>query len=520
MNERTIPRAPVGDGEVVAVPPLRDVAAVLAINRQRLRTHADAHTLLGRSWHDLRRQARQIADPKSDTVLVAGHQPELFHPGVWVKNFALCGLARAHDAASLNLIIDSDSVKSTALHVPVPPGASDDRPRVRSVLFDRWTGEVPYEERTIADRALFASFAERVGELLRGWHYEPMLPAFWAEVLRQAEQTSILGECFAAARRTFERDWGCDNREVAMSAVCRSEPFAWFACDLLAHLPHFHSLYNAILAEYRRRYGIRSANRPVPDLATDGDWREAPLWGWRVGSGRRGRLFARIHGARLELRAGPETWPNLPRPQNAEAAVSAWRQLEAQGCKIRSRALTTTLYARMFLADLFVHGIGGGKYDEVTDELIRRYYHCEPPEYLILSATRWLPLPRAPATPDDRRRLLRAVRDVHYNPQRHLEEMTDGKNIAELAARKRQLIEHPTNNAAERRRRFEALRQVTEALRTPLRGREEELRRQLADCERQLHADAVLQRRDYSFCLFPADLLRSFCTRYLASGVA
>src|SRR5262249_58941353 len=48
-------------------------------------------------------------------VLMAGHQPELFHPGVWVKHFALAGLARAHQAEAINLIVDYDAVKSASL---------------------------------------------------------------------------------------------------------------------------------------------------------------------------------------------------------------------------------------------------------------------------------------------------------------------------------------------------------------------------------------------------------------------
>src|SRR5262249_12888486 len=125
---------------------------------------------------------------------------------------------------------------------------------------------------------------------------------------------------------------------------------------------------------------------------------------------------------RVELRAGDEPWPALPFPSEGRAAeaVAAWQALEGRGFKARSRALTTTLYARLFLADLFMHGIGGGKYDELTAELIRRFHGCEPPAFVVLSATLWLPLPGTPARPDDCRRLARELRDVHYNPQRHL----------------------------------------------------------------------------------------------------
>jgi hypothetical protein len=275
-----------------------------------------------------------------------------------------------------------------------------------------------------------------------------------------------------------------------------------------------------VVADYRRRNGIRSRNHPVPDLAAEDDWLEAPLWGWRAGAVRRGRLFSRARGDRLELRAGEDVWPALPRPEDgrAEAAVRAWRDLEGRGFKVRSRALTTTLYARLFLADLFVHGIGGGKYDELTDELMRQFYECEPPVFLVLSATRWLPLPRPAATADDRRRLARAVRDVRYNPQRHLEEAGDGAGLAGLAARKAEWIARRPNTPAGRRERFRALRDLTAELRRPLRPREEELRRQLAVCERQLKANAVLQRRDYAFCLFPAESLRPFCTQFLDLG--
>ena len=59
------------------------------------------------------------------------------------------------------------------------------------------------------------------------------------------------------------------------------------------------------------------------------------------------------------------------------------------------------MYARLFLADLFIHGIGGAKYDELTDELMRRFFKIEPPEFLTLTGTLLLPFPRAAATTEE-----------------------------------------------------------------------------------------------------------------------
>ncbi|MFM8397032.1 MAG: hypothetical protein ACKOAH_04320, partial [Pirellula sp.] len=53
----------------------------------------------------------------------------------------------------------------------------------------------------------------------------------------------------------------------------------------------------------------------------------------------------------------------------------------------------TTLFMRCFLADGFVHGIGGGIYDRLTDEIIRGFLGIEPPNYAIATATLHLPLP-------------------------------------------------------------------------------------------------------------------------------
>jgi hypothetical protein len=522
-------RAPAADGADVAVPPLEEVGPLLATNRRRL--HRPDLALLGRPLADLQRQARadvvaaarsylaERGEPVPQTepahLLLAGHQPELFHPGVWVKNFALAGLARRHGAASLNLIVDNDAVKSTTLRVPAPPDDSG-RPHLVRVPFDRWTGEVPWEERAVADPELFATFAERTGAVLRGWGYAPLLGPFWAEVRRQVARAGLSGspgESFAAARRDLERAWGCANLELPLSRVCASAPFAWFAAHLLADLPAFRTAYNAVVRAYRSRHGIRGNAHPVPDLAEKDGWLETPFWGWRAGQPRRARLFARLAGARIELRA-TDPWPALPRaPQQCAAA---WQALEGHGFKARSRALTTTLYARLFLAELFIHGIGGGKYDELTDELLRRFYGVEPPTFLVLSATCWLPLPATPVSRAERRRLAHALRDLHYNPQRHLGPEQTEPALAEAARLKQAWIERRPGDRAGRRQRFRVLRELTERLRAPLHQREQELGRELERLDRTLADNALLHRRDYSFCLYPESVLRPFCTRFLS----
>jgi hypothetical protein len=523
-------RAPRQDGAVVAEPPLADVGAMLAANEARL---AAGSPLLGRPWSELRRQARQavlqaaveyhraagepVPSIADGPLLMAGHQPELFHPGVWVKNFALAGLARRHGGVAVNLVVDNDTVKSTALRLPALTTNGDPWPHFATVPFDHWPGEEPYEEAAVRDEALFRSFPGRVAAITRDWGFEPLLGAFWEDMERRLPQTPLLGERFARGRRALERRWGCHNLEVPVSRVCASEPFAWFACHLLTELPRFHALYNATVLGYRRRHGIRSRNHPVPELAAEDGWLELPFWAWRTGQTRRRRLLARLGKGGVELRAGAEPWPTLPLdPGEPRRLVTSWLELEGHGYKVRSRALTNTLYARLFLAELFIHGIGGGKYDELTDLLIRDFYHLEAPQFLVLSATLLLPLQALPAQADDRRRLARELRELFWNPQRHLPaaDRADA-GVRELLEQRRRWLALEPADRGQRRQRFRSLRSLTDQLRPRLAERRREVGAELETCDRRLQANAILRRRDYAFCLYPEATLRPFCTQFL-----
>jgi hypothetical protein len=45
----------------------------------------------------------------------------------------------------------------------------------------------------------------------------------------------------------------------------------------------------------------------------------------------------------------------------------------------------------MFIADNFIHGIGGGRYDQVSDTIIRDYFKLEPPAFAVTTGTLYFP---------------------------------------------------------------------------------------------------------------------------------
>ena len=502
-------RTPTQDGTVLAHPHFSEIGDQIRVNRQLL----DNPSILidGTPLPEFRREAvaeivaaaqrylRDAGEPVPDypggPLLLSGHQPELTHVGVLVKTFALNGIARQHNLTPLNLIVDNDTAKTTSMRLAaigevearngiVAPLRPEDV-HLLSLPYDHFEGEVPFEERLIVDSELFRSVVDRALPAMRNWGFAPILPEFWTEMQRQRRRTPILGEIVSATRRSWERRWGCHNLEIPLSRLCTTQSFQRFARHVVHDLPRFHAIYNECVIEYRRRYGIRSRNHPVPELHRDGDVFEAPFWNVRKGDARRARLL---------VRAG-----DVP-----------------SGPGLRSRALTTTMFARFCLADGFIHGIGGAKYDEVTDAIVNRWLGIEAPGFIVLTATLRLPLPHFTATPRDFQRALRQARDLVWNPQRHFSaEDAQRPEVRRLTTEKERLIGVEPRGKAERKAWFRELSELTEQIRPWVSNQMETTKGELARLERETGANELLLRRDFPWCLFPENVLREFCRRLL-----
>jgi hypothetical protein len=514
-------RAPRENGAKLIDPPLSAVGEL--VERNAAAAAACDYDVQGRRLSQLAAQARgelmhaacsytrsyrdvpQSACRPSARVFLAGHQPQLFHPGVWFKNFVLSGLARQHGGVAVNLAIDSDTIKTASLRVPAGTAAE---PRVESVALDRPTAEIPYEERPIVDRACLDSFGSRAAKVIEPLIADPLVREFWPLVAGRSRECGNLGQCLAQARHQQEGLWGAVTLELPQSQVCSLPAFHWFTCHMLAHLPRFWEQYNRSVADFRLANHVRSTAHPVPDLVIEEDWLEAPFWIWDRDHPRRRRLFVRQRGDEIVLsdRHGLERSLALTPEGEATRAAEQLAELAASGICLRTRALVTTLFARLFLGDLFLHGIGGAKYDQVTDLLVERFFGLKPPGYMTLTATLRLPVGQKDAAPDDARHVEEQLRELTYHPERHLDGARDG-NVDLLVLEKRHWIDTtPTRENA--KLRCHKIRDVNAALQTSVAG----LRRQLLDERQQsahrMRAHAILSSRDYSFCLYPAESLR------------
>ena len=515
------PAAPKDDRSILAVPKLSDWRSNLAENVRHL--HGNA-SIAGRTLSELRTQARQDLVDAARTYhatfdgdtswspdidqpfIVTGHQPELFHPGVWIKSFATARFAKGVSGLPVHVIIDNDTIKASAIRVPA---GGPDRFIVGHVPFDKWEGEIPYEERAVVDESVLADFPARVRATMSRLPFEPIVSEYWEHVLEAANVTSNLGERLAFGRRKLEQQFGIQNVEVPLSHLCRSRSFLLLIGEVITRLADFQSIYNTSLAEYRQKYKVRSRHHPATDLDKDNDWRETPFWIWHPNDVHRSVLWVRQNGPMLELRAD-EIWvASLPVGSEPSAdEIANYLSHSIGDWKIRPRAMMTTLYLRVLVSDWFIHGLGGGKYDEVTDQIARGFWKIEPPSFAILTATLRLPAPSKGSVAYHLAECRKLARDMYWNPDRHLDDqLRERAPVAgwiEEAAQRRAVT--PSNHA-DRYERFLALRALNTRLRPYVEADRRQIEEQGSDLADRLRSDQALESRDYAFCLHPRESL-------------
>jgi hypothetical protein len=152
---------------------------------------------------------------------------------------------------------------------------------------------------------------------------------------------------------------------------------------------------------------------------------------------------------------------------------------------------------------LFLHGIGGAKYDQVTDQIVRLFFGFEPPEFATISATLRLPIAHEVADFSDFGQWQRRLRELRYHPEQFVQTNGDGSATAEelIAAKRRWVnLQKTPDNADERHR---GIVSANEALQPFVVGQREQIERERDALQQRRRGEGILRSRDYSLCLYP-----------------
>lgn len=446
---------PARSGEVLLAPRGHDLPGLLDLARAN-RASLDAAQVrvagapLGQWRARVRAEALPLARrytatlglgpvPEGDLLLATGHQPVFPHPGIWVKYLLLDRLA-GEGATGLAVSVDSDAMETSGADVPT---RASDRLERRHETLRRANPEEPYEAHRAPSAEEWEDFLARFDRHVQTID-EPAVSAPW-EVFRQIARPTVDG--FAAFMTVLRRRHEGPRRflDLPLSIIAETEAFRAFFLHVARDAARFAAIHNRHLRDYRAAQHIRTEAQPFPDLEAAEDRVELPFW--TVRGGRRRRLFL-TQGDRV-LSTLEETLGPLPDDPTSPAGAAF---------SVRPRAVTLTAFLRVFLSDLFIHGVSGARYDRVTDAVLAEFLDIRPPTYLATSATLHLPFGSATDPASKRGALAQQIQEARHNPERLLRDPTAEQTA--LVGEKWRLIRRLEEPGLSRPERREATRRI------------------------------------------------------------
>jgi hypothetical protein len=241
---------------------------------------------------------------------------------------------------------------------------------------------------------------------------------------------------------------------------------------------------------------------------------EVPSWIWREGNQRR-KIFILNEEEKNYLY--DDSCGKIFHIENngLKSLFSLKTLLKERGLKIRPKALVLTLYNRLFISDLFVHGLGGAKYDLVTDEIIKEFFKVEPPHFLVVSCTLYLDFKSSPNASDSKvSALKKKARDLEFNPQRYIDELAltkkEKNQIGELAEKKTELIKKikEASSPVEKHKISEEIKAINNFMGEKVRLIKHELNKKIEKEEEKMKQAKVYTFREFPYCFFSAKELR------------
>lgn len=344
------------------------------------------------------------------TTIATGHQPVIYHMGLLYKNYSLQSKIAETGAKGVNVVIDTDNGEGGVFAFPEK---RDGRLVIsRESLGDR--RGIYLSQRVMASDAVKA-LKHRVLDGLSAVGRDDR--AEWTErffdyyIEREGED---LVESNSTIRRKFEGE--VDYEEIRFSElIARPEAYEFFG-ELFADYERFVDVYNRNLTDFRSSHKIKNKANPFPDLQVLEGRYELPFWVLNLKEAHREPLWLETRGNEVVVYAGTELVLRI-----SSGELEQLCSLMPADYLLVPRALVTSLVNRKLVCDLMIHGVGGGKYDQCTDEFVKRYFGRDPAMFVVASGTASL-FPDRLEEAASMLSLVEEKRQIYFNVEKYFEQ--------------------------------------------------------------------------------------------------
>ncbi len=425
--------------------------------------------------------------------ILSGHQPHPYHAGVMFKYRLLAEISRE----AVNAVwISADTEACGGFPVNIPSFLNG--PRIATLRMHPSIADDFYEHSDVDSDAL-AAFRKSAVEHLRS--IPDNMFAHGIKCLEENTKPIIVNnmrDMMILWRRKYGAGWPDSVFELPLSKVCETDGFFQFAFGLLRQSVKIRELFNAALHAYRKKRGIRSRANPFPDLGENGNGVETLFW--KVKGSHRAPLYLKHSENGIVLAFKGET-PVRSADELKKICVD-------NGIKIWPRAVALSLLQRLGLGDMFIHGVGGAKYDAITDALIEGLFETEPPKYAVASCTLSAPEPDDPS--EKLAELHQKIREMQFHPEDFLEKTEE---VIALIEKKNELIKSINNPEADKKSIGNAISQLNRLLNLSLEPVANKIENEIGILDMKKREFEVITYRELPYFLFPPDRISIHTTK-------
>ena len=324
--------------------------------------------------------------PVDRPLVFTGHQPIFFHPGIWAKNLAASSLAESIGGAACHKLTDTALVTEYVHAVPELEEGGQSRRRALEFFttHENREGEKKFAFAFLPapEKAAFQKILDE-GKIYAPPSVKEALHLYEEHLMKGLRENKSWNDFHIFTLRLLDEICGTQRLYFEGSRFWRSDPFLEFASYWLMNLPTVTEAYNHSLDEYRKAHHIKHELTPVPNLKFESWWFELPFWGVNKYH-QRYSAWAKSDGHHLTIRLQGSDGLYTVALKNFLA------ELKALPIVLWPKALPQTLFCRLYLSDYFIHGLGGGAYEQVNNIFFEKVFSSKPLDFGTVTATWWV----------------------------------------------------------------------------------------------------------------------------------
>jgi hypothetical protein len=452
-------------------------------------------------------------------IIVTGHQAIWHHCGVLAKNLVTAGFAENIDGCGVHLVLDHD-ICDTAMVFP----QTDNRSiwYLDKIAIECQQNSLPLELRPPPPQ-------EKIEKLINTiTHLRPnqFCGNIWVEYLKgksgRIPPFQNIADFITCFQSMLNFALGFNMMYLPVSQLSESNAFLNFAASIIADSPNFVRSYNNAVSRHIDEKKIHSSET-IRLLTADYSENLVELPFWLLSpDGKRMPLYVKIDKPdKIRIGTASADLSELELLCLSDTAEKLKYTLKRFKHRLRPKAVTLTLFTRLFLADWFVHGIGGALYENITDHILEEYYKIRGISFGISTATMTLPLFERHDSPiESIAGLKQYLRNVKHNPERFIgDPSSDKEPVKSLIAYKKRLIQIAKDRKLSpetKKTAFNSILSVNEKLAKYADETIRSFEKRMKSAQNRMQSDQVLNYREYFFGLFPEEVL-TYMTRTIIS---